>query len=201
MFIFFSFFFIFFLLSFFFFFFFFFNDTATTEIYTLSLHDALPIWQYARGGWAGLDTPVSLLQHADFSTLRHHPHTRREAIKIAGHLRFGAATPPLAFPARFTGLTSGWRISYEYFSPDRGVLGVQSYVLTIRASRFLPHVGDLGVWANAPYVEIHPAPRSSTCTPHDPASENTSEIINGYRVVVKRMTTSGLLRQQVCAAR
>ena len=28
----------------FFFFFFFFNDTATTGIYTLSLHDALPIW-------------------------------------------------------------------------------------------------------------------------------------------------------------
>src|SRR3712207_9436818 len=25
-----------------------FNDTATTEIYTLSLHDALPIW-----GWGG----------------------------------------------------------------------------------------------------------------------------------------------------
>src|SRR6266436_9444464 len=31
-------------LMYFFFFFFFFNDTATTEIYTLSLHDALPIW-------------------------------------------------------------------------------------------------------------------------------------------------------------
>src|SRR2546425_11418413 len=29
-------------------FFFFFNDTATTEIYTLSLHDALPIYQRAR---------------------------------------------------------------------------------------------------------------------------------------------------------
>src|SRR2546429_8527547 len=29
-----------------FFFFFFFNDTATTEIYTLSLHDALPILPY-----------------------------------------------------------------------------------------------------------------------------------------------------------
>src|SRR5690242_21768628 len=26
---------------------FFFNDTATTEIYTLSLHDALPIWPEA----------------------------------------------------------------------------------------------------------------------------------------------------------
>src|SRR5258708_37649976 len=30
------------------FFFFFFNDTATTEIYTLSLHDALPIYDKAR---------------------------------------------------------------------------------------------------------------------------------------------------------
>src|SRR5258708_24332870 len=30
-------------------FFFFFNDTATTEIYTLSLHDALPISQSLRG--------------------------------------------------------------------------------------------------------------------------------------------------------
>src|SRR2546422_2745138 len=30
--------------SLFFYSFFFFNDTATTEIYTLSLHDALPIW-------------------------------------------------------------------------------------------------------------------------------------------------------------
>src|SRR5260370_441537 len=31
------------------FFFFFFNDTATTEIYTLSLHDALPILQIPPG--------------------------------------------------------------------------------------------------------------------------------------------------------
>src|SRR3712207_7891777 len=30
-------------------FFFFFNDTATTEIYTLSLHDALPIWFHPYG--------------------------------------------------------------------------------------------------------------------------------------------------------
>src|SRR5690242_21059430 len=29
-------------------FFFFFNDTATTEIYTLSLHDALPIYRVGR---------------------------------------------------------------------------------------------------------------------------------------------------------
>src|SRR5258708_37459241 len=40
--------------------FFFFNDTATTEIYTLSLHDALPIFDQARGEEAerrGRDPP------------------------------------------------------------------------------------------------------------------------------------------------
>src|SRR5258705_10436449 len=37
-----------------FFFFFFFNDTATTEIYTLSLHDALPISsrEESASGWS-----------------------------------------------------------------------------------------------------------------------------------------------------
>src|SRR6266852_8796233 len=34
-------------------FFFFFNDTATTEIYTLSLHDALPISHRQRGAARG----------------------------------------------------------------------------------------------------------------------------------------------------
>src|SRR5437667_12589009 len=35
----------------------FFNDTATTEIYTLSLHDALPIW----GAEMTYSSPTSLL--------------------------------------------------------------------------------------------------------------------------------------------
>src|SRR3989449_7830834 len=35
------------------FFFFFFNDTATTEIYTLSLHDALPIFTGRPVKWVG----------------------------------------------------------------------------------------------------------------------------------------------------
>src|SRR2546430_13639661 len=42
---------------FFVFVFFFFNDTATTEIYTLSLHDALPIW--CRRGEALVDCEQS----------------------------------------------------------------------------------------------------------------------------------------------
>src|SRR3989442_8804791 len=51
-----------------FFFFFFFNDTATTEIYTLSLHDALPI-----------------------SRSRNRSHRR-------AHTRFRSRHPPLARP-------------------------------------------------------------------------------------------------------
>src|SRR5260370_19025047 len=46
-----------------FFSFFFFNDTATTEIYTLSLHDALPIWA---GGGAHAQRP----RHRDRSAHR-----------------------------------------------------------------------------------------------------------------------------------
>src|SRR2546430_16846122 len=38
-----------------FFFFFFFNDTATTEIYTLSLHDALPISIWVEPGSQGAE--------------------------------------------------------------------------------------------------------------------------------------------------
>src|SRR2546429_7095873 len=41
--------------------FFFFNDTATTEIYTLSLHDALPIFSYTFVAvWSALSTTIKL---------------------------------------------------------------------------------------------------------------------------------------------
>src|SRR2546430_14367678 len=49
--------------------FFFFNDTATTEIYTLSLHDALPI--LFRTGGPGADDA-----RGDWLAARHNPRTR-----------------------------------------------------------------------------------------------------------------------------
>src|SRR2546425_3470742 len=48
--------------------FFFFNDTATTEIYTLSLHDALPI---SRRGGSSSDRPNPVVDRA--STTRTGP--------------------------------------------------------------------------------------------------------------------------------
>src|SRR2546422_11417813 len=48
-------------------FFFFFNDTATTEIYTLSLHDALPISLQPRQalGWESRDVPSGQRRRRD----------------------------------------------------------------------------------------------------------------------------------------
>src|SRR5258707_7522910 len=61
--------------SLFFFFFFFFNDTATTEIYTLSLHDALPILPF--GIQAGSRPGSSAAMRAAWSrvTVRSEEHT------------------------------------------------------------------------------------------------------------------------------
>jgi hypothetical protein len=54
-------------------------------------------------------------------------------------------------------------------------------MLTTGSSRFHPRVGDVGVWTDAAY-------------------KNTSEIINGYRVVLKRLRIGGLPVQELCGA-
>src|SRR5690349_22563388 len=55
-------------------FFFFFNDPATTEIYTLSLHDALPIC-VTRWNARGLFQARAAVPHASRSRLRSEEHT------------------------------------------------------------------------------------------------------------------------------
>src|SRR2546425_7300908 len=59
---------------------FFFNDTATTEIYTLSLHDALPIFYVTDSGekLVGVLSLRQLLQvppHTRLGTMRSEEHT------------------------------------------------------------------------------------------------------------------------------
>src|SRR2546427_1268692 len=62
-------------------FFFFFNDTATTEIYTLSLHDALPIfdaspaWEPLEGSCHETHEPWSALRGAALGEQRSEEHT------------------------------------------------------------------------------------------------------------------------------
>src|SRR5215211_8221501 len=70
------------------FFFFFFNDTATTEIYTLSLHDALPI----------SDRRTQCLR-ARWTLLRHHPPPERHPrIRRSDRGRHGRDRCPAPLP-------------------------------------------------------------------------------------------------------
>src|SRR2546430_17040257 len=70
-------------------FFFFFNDTATTEIYTLSLHDALPIYacpgrdRGIRDGPGGRGAVHRTLDHGP----DHHRGARRQGRRRAGGRR------------------------------------------------------------------------------------------------------------------
>src|SRR6516165_6388228 len=98
-----------------FFYFFFFNDTATTEIYTLSLHDALPICcrlqpetSSARWFWAVCSTPDrkstrlnsshSQISYAVFCLKKKKTATRR---RKAAHTPAPAAAPAFIPVHRF----------------------------------------------------------------------------------------------------
>src|SRR2546422_11777398 len=85
--------------------FFFFNDTATTEIYTLSLHDALPISRCAaapppRGGLVG-HSRRGVRGRAVLRTARRvRPGGGRGARRLAGRLGRSLPRPPPRRPVR-----------------------------------------------------------------------------------------------------
>src|SRR4051812_49661181 len=60
------------------FFFFFFNDTATTEIYTLSLHDALPICRQHVGATAQGEQQIALHHRRKHASQRECAHASRD---------------------------------------------------------------------------------------------------------------------------
>src|SRR3712207_8194800 len=66
---------------------FFFNDTATTEIYTLSLHDALPIYWAAPDPREGELAAVPGVHGAEH--LRQRLARRRDAASLDGRQRVG----------------------------------------------------------------------------------------------------------------
>ena len=91
--------------------------------------DPYLVWQYARGGWAGLLLPTSYISPKLSNAVKREA-VKREAVKIAGHVRYGAATPPLVFAAQLTGLPSRWRVGSVYYQPDGGVLRASRFALT-----------------------------------------------------------------------
>src|SRR2546427_6309431 len=72
--------------------FFFFNDTATTEIYTLSLHDALPIWplvDLARIALVVAERQVQAPAFGQGDRVLDHQRARHVAVVLAGVLGRG----------------------------------------------------------------------------------------------------------------
>src|SRR5215813_15431897 len=106
-----------------FFFFFFFNDTATTEIYTLSLHDALPISRElglaaAASGRLRAGLPAGRHRGVRFRPARCRTHPAGYRLRLALRLRLRR---PVGEPARvrFAG-TDGERLQCRRSGGFRG---------------------------------------------------------------------------------
>src|SRR5260370_30341744 len=65
--------------------FFFFNDTATTEIYTLSLHDALPIYHF-RVVAAAEDLHIGSASQRRANTYQQFPRSEEHTSELQSHL-------------------------------------------------------------------------------------------------------------------
>src|SRR5256885_11189446 len=76
------------------FFFFFFNDTATTEIYTLSLHDALPISGLASAGGLSKDEATGNVKQA----------ASGDQLQLQALGEWGVMTTPVALLKAYAGL-------------------------------------------------------------------------------------------------
>jgi hypothetical protein len=166
------------------------------------------VWQYARGGWAGLILPYPYYFQRPPKTVK--PGTinrgavKREAVKIANHVRYGAPTPPLVFPVQLTRLPNRWRVSSVYYLPDAGVLRAIRFALGT-GTPDLGADGGLEYQTNLPYFStIDPsAARNRFCYAYpnrkNSSERSTSETINGYRVVVTHQVRGTLPRQDLCA--
>src|SRR2546426_8961667 len=71
--------------------FFFFNDTATTEIYTLSLHDALPI-SHVKSAWGSPRPPLSSCWNSSSRSPRSRPASTMAALKPIVFAPYHSAT-------------------------------------------------------------------------------------------------------------
>src|SRR5258705_10039230 len=137
-------------LSFFSLLFFFFNDTATTEIYTLSLHDALPIsdiWtlamlRFVTGLGLGAAMPNAVTLMSEYC-----PDTRRATLTNTMFCGF-----PLG--AAFGGFVAAWIIPQYGWRSVLLLGGIAPLVLTLLLILFMPESIRYMVSSKYPVVRI-----------------------------------------------
>src|SRR5262249_50694995 len=145
-----------------------------------------------RNGWAWLFLP-NMYRYSSQQVAA----VKRDAVKIAGHVRYGAPTLPLVFPAQLTHLLHNWRVSSVVYLRDGRGLRARSFALAASG----PSLGAAGArdyQTGLPYFPIAPASRKNPC--YRRPGKSTSEIINGFRVVITHSTASTTARQDLCAA-
>jgi hypothetical protein len=165
------------------------------------------VWQYARGGWAELSLPYPYYI-PKLSTPAGLAKARRQAVKIADNVRYGAPTPPLKFSVQLTHLPATWRVSSVYYLPDAGVLRVSRFALGTGTPN-LGADGGLEYQTNLPYFStLDPTTfHKFSCYVARRSSDERSAVktINGYRVVLTHQAIREVLgtshRQDLCSAR
>jgi hypothetical protein len=137
------------------------------------------VFQYARGGWAKL-------------TFRN----RADALRIAGHVSFGAATAPLRFPAQLTGMPAGWQVRYAMFGP-----GTQATIFGFAKGAAGLDIPGTEPADNFPdFISINPAAPNSSC--YSSPGQSKQQMIAGYPVTVTRVAAGRQAAVQgLCAAR
>jgi hypothetical protein len=156
------------------------------------------IWQYARGGWAALALPYP----ADFPRLATPAQLRKarhQARRIAAHVRYGAATPPLLFPVQLRNLPLKWRVGSVFFLPQGRVFRAERFALTA-GNPNLGADGGLEYQRNLPYFStIDPAAATHRrfCYRY-PGS--VVRVINGHRVILSHRSAGAMTSHDLCAA-
>src|SRR5476651_2600183 len=194
---------------------FFFNDTATTEIYTLSLHDALPIWP---SGWGSLSATADIRSDPGWLTLciawsgSRLRHRRGIVCALSAPLLEQGCTPcccSLLFRLRrgrtlygilYRCLLTPCRPSHSHLRQARGQIGRELPYALLRSSSTRRAVTGTSTRARAArLITAPPMASSSSCRPAAWSCCIDDSIVSGTESR-KRTTASGSMAAPSAAA-
>src|SRR4029077_6082393 len=98
-------------------------------------------WQYARGGWAVLNTQ------------RKHKKPTPAYGEVASHVTFGTSAQPIEFPVQLTNVPRAWRVSSVSYQPRAGTLLAEA--VSVTRGDGVPQAGAEA--ANLPGLSVAPA--------------------------------------------
>lgn len=123
-------------------------------------------WQYARGGWAVLNTQ------------RKHKKPTPAYGEVASHVTFGTSAQPIEFPVQLTNVPRAWRVSSVSYQHRAGTMLAEAFSVT-KGDGILQAGAET---ANLPGLSVAPAGNNG-CYFY-PGGQSRHRVLKGYRVVV-----------------